>query len=372
VTQWAIASFGEAGALQAIFDRHYAPDRAAADRAALVPGLGVLVERFPNDWALPSLPRLLDAAEIAPLLPQVRAEGNGHPPCACSDVEILRYRPHNACVLAYLGSSKQPDRNDVVGKVYSRGANAVAAFERLSQLHAQDAKLIAAPIAALAPLSVLLSERVGGTSIEQLMKAAGSAHRQELVEVAAAALARLHTLRFDARQVRTLASELASLRSRIALLALAAPALARRMEQIRAEIACRCSRVLLRETCFIHGKYEPCRILVRGDRVALVDMDASSVGDPAVDVGNFMAQLCEASLHVGQADLRPLACEFLLAYERKAGSRDLAKRASLLQGAALVRMAVSGFFREPYAYARNVESSLPVRLLEEASRCLMS
>ena len=53
-------------------------------------------------------------------------------------------------------------------------------------------------------------------------------------------------------------------------------------------------------TCGIHRDFYPAQVLVKNDRLFLLDFDLYCHGDPALDVGNFLGHLREMSLrHLG-------------------------------------------------------------------------
>jgi aminoglycoside phosphotransferase (APT) family kinase protein len=45
------------------------------------------------------------------------------------------------------------------------------------------------------------------------------------------------------------------------------------------------------ETTFLHGDFKGTQVLIDAGRLAVIDLDSACVGDPAVDVGNMMADL---------------------------------------------------------------------------------
>jgi len=101
-----------------------------------------------------------------------------------------------------------------------------------------------------------------------------------------------------------------------------------------------------------------------------VDYDMASLGDPAIDVGNFMAQFIKYALSAGLSHLRQSAPSFLAAYQARSARDGLTERARLFQALSLVRLAVREFRKSPRSYARKGQSSRPVLLLREAAACL--
>jgi aminoglycoside phosphotransferase (APT) family kinase protein len=122
---------------------------------------------------------------------------------------------------------------------------------------------------------------------------------------------------------------------------------------------------------FIHGDFAPSQLLVDGPRVAIVDLDKSCIGDPAIDVGNFTAKLHRRAVAKGRNHYRQLASHFLQRYQECAPNNVSDERARLFQALTLVRIAIHTFQRSPASYARQGSSSLPLKLLKEATECLV-
>ncbi|OLE67932.1 MAG: hypothetical protein AUI36_06100 [Cyanobacteria bacterium 13_1_40CM_2_61_4] len=103
-----------------------------------------------------------------------------------------------------------------------------------------------------------------------------------------------------------------------------------------------------------------------------MDFDRTCLGDPAIDVGAFMAQCDKEALATGRDQLRQLADSFLDDYASYAGEVDegLRHRARLMRVLALVRLAVRTFQYAPLAYARDGTSARSELLLHEAATCL--
>jgi hypothetical protein len=73
----------------------------------------------------------------------------------------------------------------------------------------------------------------------------------------------------------------------------------------------------------IHRDFYPAQILVDGPRLYLLDLDLYCAGDPALDVGNFMAHLAEQALRE-QGDPAALAhveTALSTSYLSRAGTR---------------------------------------------------
>lgn len=337
------ATFAKDDRLTRVFAEHYGGSGGTRARpVVLVPERRCLIEFFGMDWQLPALARATDPAAMAPVLSPLGCE----PPAA---VEVLRYRPHQRCVLRYEACGRR-----VIGKVYRRGEQAARVWEATRELHREGFPL-AAPLRRVEG-SLLLFEHVSGAASDI----------DGLVSAAAGAAAALHAFPPGSGEPHTFASELAQLRRRLERMAPAAPALAAQASRVLDRLPeLPCERLTL-----VHGDFKPDQLVPTGDGVVVLDFDRVAPGDPAADLGNFIAQLHREALAPGRDGLRDLAEPFLAEYERLTGATGVAERARAFRTLALVRMAVRRLVHFPHLYARAGAPSPPEPLLAEARSCL--
>lgn len=367
---WAVATFSRLGVLRAASERHRAQPGAPAGRAALLPDYQCLIELFPHDWRLPSLRAAADPQQAWSLLAQAseRVASTGPLPV---EVDVVRYRPHVSCVFRYrLLPDAGGTEPQVIGKVYRAAGKAERVRACLEHLRRPGERglHIPEPLALLTGSNLLLMEHASGRSLGRVLKDATAEEVSEVARLAAVVLATFHSLPVTGQRIAAPASDPRRLRASIARVDLVAPELASRMLAVLDAILRRLDTSPT--PVVIHGDFKPSQLLLDGDRVAVVDFDRAGLGDPAVDVGSFMAQFHKEALDEERSYLRRLAPLFLTAYQEHDVVDALAERARLHQSLALVRMAVRRFFRAPYSYARLGGTSPQVRLLEEAAACL--
>lgn len=341
-----------------------------------VPEYACLVEAFPTDWRLPALRQAMEPRKMeAWLTDAMAAPGGGTASIKIRGVRVLRYRPGRTCVLRYvLQGSENGVPSQVIGKVYPEGPKSAEVWQKMDALHALggDAGItFPRPLAQRDGLALIVMERVPGTDLDGILDGS-TAEREakEGVRAAASALASLHNLTLETQESRSLEGELDRLRRRAHRLHSTAPQLARNVEALLGEIS-QFDLGLSREgRCLIHGDYKPRQLLLDADRVAVVDLDRACLGDPAIDVGSFMAVLHKKALLQHQKHLGRLAPLFLEHYQACSPRSGLADRARLFQAMILLRMVVGGFERSPRSYRRKGAGWPHLSLLDDAAACL--
>jgi aminoglycoside phosphotransferase len=343
---------------------------ADAEPAIFLPEYGCLIEFFPQDWKLPALRKACDTTAIAKLIQRNSGEVAG---VSCS-ATILQYRPHRRCVFLYtLKGPGAGDRHEVIGKVYEDGKSpsAVDVFNTQESLRHEARKrglVIPRPIAVMDGHNVLLMEKIRGKDMKELLFDADD--RVTMIKTAANALSILHDLPFDG-PVNSLPKHLARVRKHADRMFPVVPELTTDLLELLDRLETLERRYPAEDSCLIHGDYNAGQILLDGDSFAIVDLDRASLGDPAIDVGNFLAQFPKDALRKGDDRLRDLDEPFLAEYlARTPRSDGFLKRIRVLQGLALLRMSLRNFRVAPLSYETEGLSSLPVLLMKEAEACI--
>ncbi len=372
-----LATFAKPRKLENVYARHYGPESesgsAPPGRVALLPEYGCLVEFFPTDWELPYLPQALDPRVVAaPLRGAVNGSSRSR---RLPDVRVINYVPHRRCVVRYtvVGETTHGAR-EVIGKLYGRGPKGAQVWQMLSDLRSEGGRAAAVlprPLGFLEDWGLLLMERACGRPLDEVLRSARTeAKAQEALHRAAAALGAIHALPFEDADVRSFQSELAHVRKRASRVGLVAPALGEEAQAILARVASLADGLEVGRPAFTHGDFKANQILADSGGTTVVDFDKACLGDPALDLGNFMADLHQGA-GLGDDDrLRLLSARFFADYLERCRKPGLEERARLFQIVALARMAVRAFRHAPSAYAKAPALSLPVRLLREAATCL--
>ncbi len=348
---------------------------AAGATTLLLPEFRCLVEFFPEDYELPGLAPATDPTRMSAELSELASGGSASAPSSRVEIGVLRYVPHRRCVLHYVIDSAEGPRH-LIGKVYSQDGKAAQVYEKLDAVRrqlstARAAGIVPVPVGVVGEWNLVVMERVPGTSLAQMLRSATSNGAvEEAILLAARTLAALHSVHLESAEVHSLAGELELVRKRGSRLHLVAPALGERLDSVLGQVAPLAQGLPCAEPAFIHDGYKPSQILIEGDRASLVDFDGSAVGDPAIDVGKFMAQLRKEALLSGRDEIRELSDRFVTEYEARSATNGLRERARIGECIALAQIAIQRFGARPYAYARDGEASLPALALREAAACL--
>ncbi len=244
---------------------------------------------------------------------------------AVTGIDVLKYKPRRRAVLRYrLTGAPWPH---VIGKVFrDERAGRLAAI----QAHLWDAGFnpaaadrirVAESIAVVPELRAFLQEQAPGRTLNE--RFADGEDLGVCVDRAAEAIARLHGLawRVDWTPLTTytLADEVDHLAVYGADLVAARPALAGDVADLLEALRGWAGQLPAFDAHRpIHRDFYYSQVLIDGADLTLIDFDLVSLGDPAIDVANFMAHLIFLGLdHRGDpAVLGPLAERFFAAYRQ--------------------------------------------------------
>ncbi|MEX0786579.1 MAG: aminoglycoside phosphotransferase family protein [Dehalococcoidia bacterium] len=358
--------FGELDQLERIFEAHYAgpANGARRPRPVLLAEAGCLVEPFPYDWKMPGLRSAADPESVRPLL-----EAVGVATSTAFAIEALRFRPGKRCVLAY----HVDEGTTVIGKALERKATAERLASILSQAQPQGEALgvrIPRLLALHREIGLVVMERLDAHDLSVELRTRPQRENQDLVERAARGLAGFHRLQLDVGGDRQLSDELAEVRGKLESIGTEAPLLAPPANQILDDAERRLGELPSPAPKVVHGGYKPSQAFIMGDHVGVVDLEGTCLGDPAIDVGNFLAVLHRDAALQDDDRLRRLAASFLSAYARASGDVTIVQRARVLQSIELVRIVARKYERSPSRYLHEGSRWAPLRLLDEAARCL--
>jgi ABC-type multidrug transport system fused ATPase/permease subunit len=348
--------------------------RAFAEPAVLLPDLRLVLHAFPLDPTLPGLITATDPRAIVEMLGPVLT--SSVPGLVLNDcrAETVKYA-RGSCVLRYeLDWRLQPSRRSlkqvVYGKVYEGGQGQLVgpALTALREQPADGARLSLPFLvprfqAYLPELRLALLDAVPGSPLlSALIRAREGAPGARAadgppLEVAIAACARsaaaLHRTSIPVGAPRTLADEIDGTRTSVDDLAPLAPELAVSLHRHLDAVA-DAARDRPEPPGVAHGDLQPSQVLFDGPTTALVDWDTVCRAEPALDLGEFTANLAVAVRKARDAagaavnGGEDLGSAFLRDYVHHSGHSDpdvLLGRVAAYRRVALVRIAVRSWCR---------------------------
>ncbi len=217
-----------------------------------------------------------------------------------------RHKQGRRCVIEYDLRSDSGLLQTLVAKVRVKGADQRtfallrALWERGFDDRAPDGIHIPEPLAIVPQSRMILTAKAPGMPVaERLYNPDGVSFAPRIAAIAW----KLHRSEVPSSKTHTASDELTILRDRMVRVGAAHPEWSKRL----ARVFDRCERIASRlpaaRPVGIHRDFYPAQILVDGSRCYLLDLDLYCVGDPAVDVGNFIGHMTEHSLRtVGTPD----------------------------------------------------------------------
>jgi Ser/Thr protein kinase RdoA (MazF antagonist) len=258
--------------------------------------------------------------------------------------EIVQTRllAHRLNRRAVIGVTKG-DGTKAVIKAYKKGSRKADAAFALHAILGQTAFSERAPLrapkitASCADWPGYMMETAPGIAVTELRGTA----RHDGMRLAGEALGRLHRLPLRLESQYTSADELHLLQSWILLASQLFPQRARSLDQALANVSrlFECSQGELVE-CIVHRDFHEGQVLVAPGAATLIDFDTACNGEPAQDIGNYLAHL-DFSEALHGADSRADIDAFLAAYEAThtsiPASRIRAHRAATLLRLSCIR-----------------------------------
>ena len=239
--------------------------------------------------------------QLARGLPNLAA-GDGTLPRLCA-IRVVRHKPGRRCLVEYtLRTGTDGAAVTILGKARAKGLDEHA--------HQLARKLWEGGFGPAGTGGVWVPEPLGVVPEFQMWfqrKVPGVVAGRPLAEPGGPTLAvavtdavhQLHRAGVPARRAHTLADELIILHDRLAIVAGLRPSLADQVARLRdaCDRAAAAARPL--SAAGIHRDFYPDQVLVDGSgggRIYLLDLDLYSEGDPALDIGNFVAHITEQAL----------------------------------------------------------------------------
>jgi tRNA A-37 threonylcarbamoyl transferase component Bud32 len=316
-----------------------------------------LLRRFPVDRCLPALATLVDPEARGLLMSAVAPQ---EPELRTAELETLHYKPERR----YVGKLSVDGEARAGVKLYEERDFPAAwrSAKAIRNLPASDRLSVSRALGRSKQQRIIVSRWVSGEPLNAWLR--GPAIEPSRIQGIGAALAAFHrqgpatlapvTREQEAAATFAAAGAVAGLEPRLAHLArrlasriasglLSDPAL------LSAATAHRC----------IHGDFSADQILLDADRIAIIDYDQAGAGDPAADLGSFIARLEDDCLagRLAPGRARQIAADLVQGYCRECGCARPA-RTVLYVAAGLLRLAPEAFRRRECDWPERIEQTL--------------
>lgn len=323
-------------------------------RCTDLPGLELVVYRFPHDPRLPSLPALVDPSLEPELLPSAVADLLGGRPVDVRSA-VVRYQPETSATLRLEVGVDGPT---VFAKHLADGAIAdiAARQEALWALRGHEPSLrVAEPLAADSARRVLWTRGVPGHPLTTAVTSDALPTAAGPVGALLAALHRSDVEPEDSVRVDGLVHEMGK---KAAKLAVAHPDVAPMVTALAATAAARHENGVRERSRPLHGDFHLDQLVSSPDGPVLVDLDSMVRGSPELDLAEFLVDLA----------LRRLPSTVAAAVARELGSSYVAAGGSPVDAALLELCADAEFVNRCYRHLRRHTRGWQEELEAELSR----
>jgi aminoglycoside phosphotransferase (APT) family kinase protein len=315
---------------------------------------GDLPEVSTDDLALPSLPQVLDPDRMLPFITQAAGlEPDDAGRMSCS-VDVLVHKVGQRCTVRYTlvrraDPAGSPPVFAAVGKLYRRRRRAERMYRRMEALSGRTfagmgGPCIPAPLLLVPELRLVLQECVQADDVRHAL-AAGEGERP--LALAARWLAGLHSASpVPDLKVMSLDHELDKVDGWCGRLAPElSPSDTPVLDRTREALHRLAGGISSYAPAMIHKDIYYAHVLWNGQRVWVVDFDQLQTGDPALDIGHFLAHLENLAYRTtGRADAYATEGKvFLTSYP--AGAAETRERLPFYKAYTFLKLAATEVMR---------------------------
>jgi len=262
-----------------------------------------------SDLALPTVTLALNPSYITDQFQRLPTICQSYESLCLKSIEVVRHKPGKRCLIEYVCELKHDNAIRTIallGKIRTKRSGKKD-YQLQSELwengfsqKSYDGVSVAFPLGRLKKINMWLQEKLTGRNLEDLLLSPDSIN--VMPDVARAAY-KIHAGRVLSRRKHTLFEELDILKDRFQRIYRAYPNLEKRLQRLLEKAQSISCNLIDRPLRPIHRDFYPEQIIVglspsslSPERVYVVDFDLFCMGDPAIDIGNFMGHLTEYSL----------------------------------------------------------------------------
>lgn len=331
--------------------------------AADVKELRMHLRISPLDVRFPQLVRVCDPEYVRDMVASAYASSNralGDAPIGRYSVTSIRYRPAQRHVLRY-DPLDAPERGALFAKPYPTGEDGERVFrlaKKIEEWLAECGEGVASlrPLAYVADDAVILYPQVTGTPLSERLRRPTQSLASSL-KSAGAALYSLHRLpRAGAGPLKfhNFAAEVEQIARTSEHACALMPSVGATLKALLERAGELYERVPIEPPAIVHGDFKAEHVWLTSRGLTLMDFDKCHEGDPALDLGKFLADLQFWCAVYGRQELRHAQEQFLEGYGLGA-SVERVIRARLYEAIELVKQTVRRVRTPGHGWARRAE-----------------
>jgi hypothetical protein len=251
---------------------------------------------FVTDSKMPFLEAAIDRVQVEECFGRCLAIAQN---CCLQKVEVIRHKPGRRCLIKYELINNYGQIITLIGKVRAKGTD-FHSYELQKSLWEQgfaddsaDGISVPEPVGIIPEWQMWLQRQVEGAVATELITQKSNIL---LAERIAEAAHKLHQTNILPRRSHTMSDELRILQERITLVMQQYPEWQGRLERILAASNHLGENTPESKPCGIHRDFYPDQVIINNSRLYLIDLDLYCQGNPALDIGNFIAHIKEYSL----------------------------------------------------------------------------
>jgi hypothetical protein len=218
-------------------------------------------------------------------------------------IRVTRHKPGRRCVVEYDVQLEQPQgppsNLTMIGKIRAHrfGNESFRLLQQVWQAGFDEASpdgiAVPEPLGVIPLFQMWFQRKVPGRDASGLIAGPDGAR---LARRLAEAAHKLHLAGIPTERAHRMEDELRILRESLGKVAELEPEWEGRLVKLAEACVALAAKVPAPHVCGIHRDFYPAQVVVDGLRIYLLDFDLYCIGDPALDVGNFLGHLTEQAL----------------------------------------------------------------------------
>ncbi len=315
------------------------------------PDFNLVLFSFPNDRLMKPLKWVVDPHKLKRIvLPYFSQYAQGwrvrdhH-----TKIAAVRYKPERRSVLhcemkLKSDATGQKAKEKFFVRVYAddTGKMAQKLSQRLNNSAAVADKKINIPkvLGYNDQLKLLVISELPGKPLLELL---GQSEFERALQKTALMLENLHTLKVETERRWNLQEEIAVLNKQSELISTILPESEGKMKDLISKLEKKAAFLSFSSSHLLHGDFYYGQVLVDQEQVWFLDLDEALLGDPLLDVGNFVAHLQYQSLMSPEYPWTNYLNHFQISYWQKAGENLNPQKLAWFKAYALMKLAIWPF-----------------------------